>query len=323
MSSVFANGRTIIHKGDGYTQASATPDPCKTPSPGGPVPVPYPNFASDSDLSEGSKKTKIEGNPIALKTSKLSTSTGDEGGTAGGGIISSKTKGKLTWVAASIDVKVEGKGVVRFMDICLHNGNMSNAGSNPDQGKPEKSLVLVEEKRCLHCGKPLDDKVHKGLPPKTDNKTLMQEANKKKGKGKKVGGIKVESKQVIVHSGDGYGFSKKLTKICNLKTKKPLQISPAAKERFKSMASTVGGCCEQKLLQAVFGPGKMPFPPKDGIEIIEMGIAKRIKGTPTPKELDKVEYAEPCKTCEHIMVAMMCTEKQRPIKEIKNGETAY
>ena len=325
MSSVFANGRTIIHKGDGYTQASATPDPCKTPSPGGPVPVPYPNFARDSDLSKGSKKTKIEGNPIALKTSNLSTSTGDEGGTAGGGIISSKTKGKLTWVAASIDVKVEGKGVVRFIDICLHNGNMSNAGSNPNPGKPEKSEVLVRERRCLHCGKPLDDEVHKGLPPETKDEGLMKDAQSVPGREKTVGGIEVGSKKVFVESGNGVGFSKKLTEIFNLKTKKPLQISPAAADLLEAAGNTLGGCCEQKLLQAVFGPGKMAFPPKGGIETIKMGIASRIKGTPSRKELREIKkyHKPPCGTCKHIMVAMMCTEKQRPIKEIKNGETAY
>ena len=78
------------------------------------------------------------------------------------------------------------------------------------------------------------------------------------------------------------------------------------------------------MLQEVFGPGKMTFT-KDGINDIKMGIASRIRGTPSKKELREIEkhYKKPCGTCEHIMVAMMCTEKQRPIKEIKNGETAY
>jgi hypothetical protein len=41
--------------------------------------------------------------------------------------MSSKTKGKMTWGSSSPDVKVEGKGVVRFMDVTQHNGNSFNS----------------------------------------------------------------------------------------------------------------------------------------------------------------------------------------------------
>ncbi|MCY1072972.1 PAAR-like domain-containing protein [Archangium lansingense] len=94
MTKTFANGRTIVHKGDGKTNISAAPDVCKTPSPGGPVPVPYVNVAKDGDLSEASKTVEIEGNPVALKGSALSTSTGDEAGTAGGGSSPPRRRGR-------------------------------------------------------------------------------------------------------------------------------------------------------------------------------------------------------------------------------------
>ncbi|WP_255636833.1 DUF4150 domain-containing protein [Hyalangium versicolor] len=126
MSKVYANGRSVVHKGDGQVNTCAVPDVCKTPSPGGPVPIPYVNVARDGDLAQGSTSVSIEGNPVALKDSNLSTSSGDEPGTAGGGLVSSKTKGKMTWANASIDVKIEGKGVVRFMDPTQHNGNTFN-----------------------------------------------------------------------------------------------------------------------------------------------------------------------------------------------------
>ncbi|HEY0136373.1 MAG TPA: DUF4150 domain-containing protein [Nannocystis sp.] len=126
MSSVFANGRSILHSGDGLKHVAAPPDVCKTPSPGGPVPIPYVNLASDSDLSRGTKGVKIEGSSVALADSHLRTSTGDEPGTAGGGIISAKTKGKMGWGTSSADVRFEGKGVARFMDITRHNGNSYN-----------------------------------------------------------------------------------------------------------------------------------------------------------------------------------------------------
>ena len=125
-NKVYANGRTIVHKGDGQVNASAPPDVCKTPSPGGPVLTPYVNVAKSKDLTDGTKRTKIDGKPVAIDGAKISTSTGNEAGTAGGGLLSSKTKGKLTWATKSPNVKFEGKGVIRFMDTALHNGNTFN-----------------------------------------------------------------------------------------------------------------------------------------------------------------------------------------------------
>lgn len=124
--SVYANNRSIIHKGDSGVHTAAPPDVCKTPSPGGPVPIPYVNVAKSGDLAKGTKKVKIEDNPTANAGSNLSTSMGDEPGTAGGGVVSSKFKGKMTWASTSMDVKSEGKGVARFMDPTQQNGNSFN-----------------------------------------------------------------------------------------------------------------------------------------------------------------------------------------------------
>jgi hypothetical protein len=125
-TKVFSNSRSITHQGDGLTQVAAPPDVCNTPSPGGPpVPVPYVNSAQDAQLVNGSKRTTIGGHPIALESSSIAISSGDEPGTAGG-IISAKFKGKLTWATSSPNVRIEGKGVVRFMDVTQHNGNSFN-----------------------------------------------------------------------------------------------------------------------------------------------------------------------------------------------------
>ncbi|WP_414653972.1 DUF4150 domain-containing protein [Hyalangium sp.] len=156
MTKVYANGRSVVHKGDGQTNTCPVPDVCKTPSPGGPVPVPYVNVAQDGDLAKGTQSVSIKGNPIALKDSNLSTSSGDEAGTAGGGLVSSKTKGKMTWASSSIDVKFEGKGVIRFMDICLHNGNTTNTGGQPQLGGGYMgSYPNIDEPSCPHCGQPM------------------------------------------------------------------------------------------------------------------------------------------------------------------------
>ena len=118
--SVGVNGMSVVHKdSDGITQAF--PDVCKTPSPAGPVPIPYPNIAQASDTADGASTVLSDGNPTCVKDSNFSTSTGDEAGTAGGGVASNKTKGKAEFVNFSFDVMFEGKNVARAMDLMLHN----------------------------------------------------------------------------------------------------------------------------------------------------------------------------------------------------------
>ena len=122
MSTVYANARLILSKGDGLVHVAAAPDVCKTPTPAGPQPIPYPNLAMDSDLVGGSTNVKVVGQPAALARAKLSQSSGDEAGAAGG-VVSGMTKGPMSWASASPDVLIEGSPVVRFMDQTLHNGS--------------------------------------------------------------------------------------------------------------------------------------------------------------------------------------------------------
>jgi hypothetical protein len=81
---VFVNSKGITPKSSGGMSVTF-PDVCKTPSPGGPIPIPYPNIGKSSDTSKGSKKVKMNGNPIMLKGSNFKMGTGDEAGTRGGG----------------------------------------------------------------------------------------------------------------------------------------------------------------------------------------------------------------------------------------------
>jgi hypothetical protein len=129
----------------------AFPDVCKTPSPGGPIPIPYPNIARSSDTAKGTKKVKVEGKPVCVKDSNFSTSTGDEAGTAGGGVASSKTKGKAEFVNFSFDVQFEGKNVPRTFDLMLHNDK--NTPPAPLLQGPVVALAKSgEEPKCLICG---------------------------------------------------------------------------------------------------------------------------------------------------------------------------
>lgn len=121
--TVYAEGNGFFHKGSGGK--GVTPgDVCLSPPPPptGPMPVPYVNALSASDLSKGSKTVKINGEPTALEDqSEISTSTGNEGGTQGGNVVTHKTKGKGGFKTWSFIVKVEGKGVCCHSDVVGQN----------------------------------------------------------------------------------------------------------------------------------------------------------------------------------------------------------
>jgi hypothetical protein len=114
------NGRTVVHKTSGGV-ATAFPDVCKTPSPGGPVPIPYPNVAQSVDTAMGSSTVTVDGNPIMLKSSFFAVSTGDEAGTLLG-VVSNTIKGKAYPRSYSFDVQIEGENVFRMADFMLLNG---------------------------------------------------------------------------------------------------------------------------------------------------------------------------------------------------------
>ena len=117
--TVGVNFLSVVHKASMGTTI-AFPDVCKTPTPAGPVPIPYPNIAMSSDTGKGTTSVKCDGNPVCVKDSVFQMSTGDEAGSAGG-VASSKIKGKAEFVMYSFDVKFDGKNACRAFDIMLHN----------------------------------------------------------------------------------------------------------------------------------------------------------------------------------------------------------
>ena len=94
MPDVFANSRSVASKSghQGFAIAGF-PDVCKTPSPGGPVPIPYPNIGSGQQNTAASK-TSSTAKSAVIKGSSFSKSSGDEAGAAMG-IISNKLRGQL------------------------------------------------------------------------------------------------------------------------------------------------------------------------------------------------------------------------------------
>ncbi|RKH17812.1 DUF4150 domain-containing protein [Corallococcus sp. CA047B] len=145
------NKMSVVTKDSGGV-TTAFPDVCKTPGPAGPVPIPYPNVAQSSDTDKGTKKVSVAGNPVCVKDSNFKTSTGDEAGTAGGGVASSKTKGKAEFVSFSFDVKFEGKNVARALDLMLHNDK--NTPPFPlVQGPVVASSDTEDKPKCGVCKK--------------------------------------------------------------------------------------------------------------------------------------------------------------------------
>ena len=119
-AKVFVNCRGVVHKGSGGMNM-VFPDVCKTPTPGGPVPIPYPNIGKSSDTSKGPKKVMTDGKMPMVKGAKYSMTSGDEAGSAGGGVMSSKFKGETEFMLYSMDVKYENKNVCRMGDSLFHN----------------------------------------------------------------------------------------------------------------------------------------------------------------------------------------------------------
>ena len=118
-STVYANSRGVDHKGSGG-MSTVLPDVCKTPTPAGPVPIPYPNIGTASTTSGGPTTVKVDGQMPMVKGAKYSMTSGDEAGSAGG-VLSSKIKGEAEYMLYSFDVKFDGKNACRQGDPLFHN----------------------------------------------------------------------------------------------------------------------------------------------------------------------------------------------------------
>lgn len=162
-SEVFVNGLTPVTSDSGGTVAGF-PDVCQAPSPAGPVPIPFPNIARSQDLENGSRTVRIHGAPVALKDSYLGRSTGDEAGNAGGGVVSGTTRGRAHPVTSSFDVRIEGRPVVRNLDLFTLNDRntgpfplLQPQGAPPVAGRVDEAARERPLERCDYCGKEKHD----------------------------------------------------------------------------------------------------------------------------------------------------------------------
>lgn len=155
--TVKVNGvsNSLVHKGSNGISVATVPDVCKTPSPGGPVPIPYPNISQSITLDKGTTTVKADGGMmIANKGSEFSLSNGDNPGVAGG-VKSSTFMKESTWILYSFDVKMEGKGACRLTDKKFQNHENTVDAS----GTINPAVVVGEiTLRCLEGWSPCQKK---------------------------------------------------------------------------------------------------------------------------------------------------------------------
>lgn len=139
---------SLVHKFSTGISNATIPDVCKTPSPGGPVPVPYPNIAQSITLSDGTTTVRGDKAMAGHRNSKFSLSNGDNAGTVGG-VKSSTFMKEATWLGFSFDVKMDGRCVNRLGDQMYHNAqnaaNLSGLKQPFVNQQPETLQAELEE----------------------------------------------------------------------------------------------------------------------------------------------------------------------------------
>jgi hypothetical protein len=158
--TVKVNGaaNSLVHKGSNGISTATIPDVCKTPSPGGPVPVPYPNISQAATLAKGTTTVKADGGMmIAIKGSEFSLSNGDNAGVAGG-VKSSTFMKESTWILYSFDVKMDGQNACRLTDKKFQNhentADMAGVLQAPVGVTPKP---VADDDKCPCCNGPLHD----------------------------------------------------------------------------------------------------------------------------------------------------------------------
>jgi len=138
---------SLVHKGSNGISMATIPDVCKTPSPGGPVPIPYPNISQSATLDKGTTTVKGDGGMmIAIKGSEFSLSNGDNAGVAGG-VKSSNFMKESTWILYSFDVKMDGNNACRLTDKKFQNHE--NTADMAGTLQPPVAIGPVVDQECI------------------------------------------------------------------------------------------------------------------------------------------------------------------------------
>lgn len=203
---------SLVHKMSNGISTATIPDVCKTPTPGGPVPVPYPNIAQSITLSSGTTTVKGDKVMAANKGSKFSLSNGDNAGTIGG-VKSNVFMKEATWLLYSFDVKMDSKNTCRLTDPMYHNSeNTVNLAGVAQQSLIDKmdGDKATADKLCEAACQAKDEKakadanLKKGQAPARYQNLMRNILDPKKpGVGRGTGGFLTEVGQRVTTKGGG------------------------------------------------------------------------------------------------------------------------
>jgi hypothetical protein len=132
-----------------------------------------------SDTAEGSKSVQISGQEVMLKNkSSFKQSTGDEAGSAAKkGAVTSNNKGKVYFVAWSMDVKIEGENAVRHMDMTT--GNHASPAANTPPWSFLDNMTKAQKAKCAKNKREEKTACKDYKPHKEDGKDVCKEAGLK------------------------------------------------------------------------------------------------------------------------------------------------
>jgi hypothetical protein len=145
---VNGTANSLVHKMSNGISIATIPDVCKTPSPAGPVPIPYPNIAQSITVSSGTTNVKGDKMMAANKGSKFALSNGDNAGVAGG-VKSSTFMKEATWILYSFDVKLQKKNASRFTDKMFHNSENAANLAGELQALVDAGAITQQEKDAI------------------------------------------------------------------------------------------------------------------------------------------------------------------------------
>ncbi|QFY41580.1 DUF4150 domain-containing protein [Candidatus Methylospira mobilis] len=115
------------------------PDVCRTPTPAGPVPTPYPNISSCTAANPAStgRKMLLDMIPSVHQMTRILGSSGDEPGVLLG-MMSNMIKGPTTFKVGAPKVLIQGFPAMRVTSVTAQNGMVGNC--------PGVSLVPTQRK---------------------------------------------------------------------------------------------------------------------------------------------------------------------------------
>lgn len=119
-----------------------SPDVCLTPTPAGPVPVPYPNIAVTANCPNAVLNILMESAPTINAVATIAMSNGNEAGSVGG-VASHLIDGQCEFLMGSMTVMVDGTPLQRLTSTTGQNCMSKSMNAPGTCLVPSQYCVLV------------------------------------------------------------------------------------------------------------------------------------------------------------------------------------